>query len=465
MRLGFVNTKSAWLWGSCGLLVMGGLVIVGAILFPLGSGPTSAKNAIPASQQTSQTGPRVPTVKVVRQDLKRTVEMVATVESYETADLYAKIGGYLETLAVDIGDPIAKGQALAQLSIPEMDKELVQKEALVKQAEATAEQALKAIDQAKAEMDSAHALWKLAETQRSEKEALVELKQSTHDRIKYLVDQQSTLAMQLDEVRYDLKLAKAARNTHEAKIRSAEEEWKAAGAKWEKAKADYQSALAQVDVAKANVEYLKARMDYATIPAPFNGVVTRRLVDPGAFIQPAEGNSAAKPLLTVARTDAVRIVGFLPIYEVRWLDKRTATAEVHLEGLPGETFQAKVARFSPSLHEKARMMRVELGLAKPDPRFLPGSYVKAKLHLVDYPNALVIPAAALLTDAKGKFVYVVENGECQRRPVTTLYEDGAKIGIASGLKGGAEIVSAGGGQLAAGQKVMPVLALNQKPSQ
>ncbi len=84
----------------------------------------SAKGPAQAGKPSPANAPRVQTVAVQHQNLSRSIEMPGTVEGYETAELYAKIGGYLEEILVDIGDRVEKGQVLAKIYIPEMVKEL-----------------------------------------------------------------------------------------------------------------------------------------------------------------------------------------------------------------------------------------------------------------------------------------------------------------------------------------------------
>ena len=74
---------------------------VGAVTFLAGCG---AGNSPGTSPQANQGAPNVQTAHVAKQDLARVIELPGTVEGYETAALYAKVGGYLESIAVDIGD-------------------------------------------------------------------------------------------------------------------------------------------------------------------------------------------------------------------------------------------------------------------------------------------------------------------------------------------------------------------------
>jgi len=112
--------------------------------------------------------PRVETMLVEQRELVETVEMPGTVEGFESADLYAKTGGYLQEMYVDIGDEVSQGQALAQIYVPEMKKELAQKEAALLQAEAKIEQSEAIIEKVKADAASFQAALDEAQTELAE---------------------------------------------------------------------------------------------------------------------------------------------------------------------------------------------------------------------------------------------------------------------------------------------------------
>ena len=199
-------------------------------------------------------------------------------------------------------------------------------------------------------------------------------------------------------------------------------------------------------------------LEYGEIRAPFDGVVTKRFFDRGAFIQPAEGHSAARPLLNVTRSDVVRISLDLPMAEVRWLNRGDKAVLDRINVLPGERFEGQVTRFASALDRSSRTMRVEIDLSNPDGRLLPGYYGYVTLWLDEFPQTPVIPSSALMAEGDRRFVYLVDGDVCRKRVVTTNYQDGVIVGIRSGLTGGEQIVQAGAGQLAEGQKVVPIAA-------
>lgn len=452
------------LQGKWGLPVgsMAVLLAVGPLLFLIsGCGKTSAQSNSStgvSSKQTNEAGPRVETVRVARRDLTKTVEMPGTVEGFESAELYAKVGGYLKTIQVDIGDRIKKGQELARLDIPEMDKQLAQKVASVNQAEAELKQAKAIIDQAEADLGSAQAALDEATTERAEKQAQLDYRQTDFNRIRELVARKALQQELLDQAKFQFDAAGAALATTAARIRTAEAKLKGAEANLAKVQADYEAAQARLDVAKADEDYVRSLMQYAVIKAPFDGVVTNRYVHPGAFIQPAEGNSAARPLLSVSCTDLVRVFLDIPMNDVRLLDRGDRAVLSRINVLPSEEFEGKVTRSSAALNVGSRMMRVEIDLPNPDGKLLPGLYGYMTVYLEELPDVPVVPSSALLTQGEDRYVFVCEDGRAQKRVVHTNYQDGTWVGIADGLEGGEQVVRAGGGQIADNQPVTAVLA-------
>jgi len=434
------------------------IAAMGALSLSLTGCGNSGMGAARERQQPARSDgdevPRVQTISVKQQDLEQKIELPSTIEGFEAADLYSKVGGYLEEISVDIGDRVTRGQVLARLSIPERAKELRQTEAAIAAAQAEVDQAQAAIKQAEAQVTSAEAAVEEAKSQLQEKQSQVGFREAEHNRISDLVSRGSLNREVLDEITYKKESAVAALSAVRARIRSIEAELAAKQTDVEKARADHQTALAHVELAKADHERVMTLSQYSIIKSPFTGVVTRRMVDPGAFIQPAEGNSSAKPLLTVSRIDVVRIALDLPMEQVRWLDKGDRAVLNRINVLPGEQFEGEVSRFSTALDRNSRMMRVEIDLENPEGRLMPGYYGYVTLHLEHLPQLAVIPSSALLTEGNDSFVFVVDQGKTEKRIVKTSYRDGSIVGIELGVSPGEQVIQAGGGLLIDGQTVI-----------
>lgn len=424
-----------------------------ALISGCGGSTTIAAQATVESDKPQK---RIETVRVERQDLTTTVEMPGSVEGIETAELYAKVGGYLEAMFVDIGDAVEKGQVLAELSVPEMQKELQQKEALLAQAEADADQTTAAIRQAEADATSSEAVLAEAKTERAERESERQYREVEYKRFQDLVRSQSARPDLLDQARFQYQAAQSGVQTAEARIQTATARVAAAKANVAKAQADHRSALAHVNVAKADLEHTQTMAQYAQIRAPFDGYVIERHVDAGAFVRP--GSSAANPLLKITRSDMVRVFVDIPMRDVQFMDRGDRAVLNRIAALPGKEFVGTVTRFSPALGRQSRLMRAEVDFENPEGLLRPGYYGYMTVILEDLPETPVVPSTAILSEDDQHYVYVIRDGVAQKQPVTLAYQDGIVMGIASGLAGGEEVVRAGGSQIADGQKVQSVLA-------
>ncbi|MBU6400427.1 MAG: efflux RND transporter periplasmic adaptor subunit, partial [Verrucomicrobia bacterium] len=129
------------------------------------------------------------------------------------------------------------------------------------------------------------------------------------------------------------------------------------------------------EIAKANLERIETLLGYSKIMAPFDGVVTKRWVDVGAFIPAATSSSAARSAAVVTLMDfsRVRIEVAIPEPEVP-LVKRDLPVKVTVEELHGRVFDGKVTRFAYALDESTKTMTTEIEIPNPDHALRPGMY-------------------------------------------------------------------------------------------
>jgi membrane fusion protein (multidrug efflux system) len=88
-------------------------------------------------------------------------------------------------------------------------------------------------------------------------------------------------------------------------------------------------------------------------------------------------------------------------------------------------------------------MAAEIFVPNKDHRLKPGMYATVSLVLSEHPDALIVPAQAVLKDASGPFVYVVENKTAKRIPVQTGLAQGARMEVTSGLSGEEDLITTG----------------------
>jgi RND family efflux transporter MFP subunit len=336
----------------------------------------SGCNRQPAVSPDQTAVPETPEVKVVRpqkKDVRRPIERPGyNIEAYERTPLYAKIPGFIQKWNVDIGDRVHKGDVLAELYIPEMEVELKQKESSVRQASFEIKQAESAVLRWQAELKHAESQYQ-------------RLARAGRDGV---LDKE-----QVDETRFGFEAAQAA---------------------VAKAQADVDVAKARLEVAQADRDHVQTLLQYTKVRAPFDGVVTRRNVSTGDFVQPASAGKG-ESLFVVDRVDPVRVFVNVQELEAVWV-RDGETALIRPQSLHGQQFQGKVTRTSGALHPQNRTLRTEIDLPNAEGKLLPGMYVTATI-IAEHKNVWALPVATVVTQGEHTFCYRVENGKAVRTPI------------------------------------------------
>jgi multidrug efflux pump subunit AcrA (membrane-fusion protein) len=379
------------------------------------------QQAAPAStpELPSAEASAIRTARPQRRALRRVVEQPGQIEGYEQTALAARIAGYVARLNVDIGDRVKKDDVLAVLSVPEVEEELRLKQAAAVQAKAEVTLAKRVLDAAEAAVARADANLKLTEAGRTRAEASYIRWQAEAERQRVLVRRQAGDQQTLEQATDSLRSAEAARAENEAAILAAQATRAESAAQRDKAAADIVVAEARQQVAEADRDRTAANLAYAQIKAPFDGVVSRRLVDTGAFVQPAGG---AAVLFTVVRTDPVRLFVDVPEAEAA-LVREGLAARVRVQALDDQDVKGAVTRSSWSLDGQARTLRTQIDLPNADGRLRPGMYASARLE-VEHPGVLTAPASAVWVQDDQPTVLRLADGRWRRTPV--------KVGLRQG---------------------------------
>jgi HlyD family secretion protein len=439
------------------------------ISFPLllcGCNAGHGDNAAEASTSRQDAKVRVAPIKPVRKTLTRYSEQPGQVAALEETPLLAKVSGYVRTIHVDIGDevrgpvretgrPTEPGQLLVELEVPELEKELAQKEAAVKQAESEITQAAAAVKVAEAMRDSAEALVEEAEASTERATADFERWKSELARVTDLASRGAVTDKLVDETQSKLRAAEAARKEIAAKIRSAQANFKESDALIEKATADLGAAKAKLGVAEPDRDRLKTLLSFAEIRAPFDGRVAARGVDTGHLV--TAGSSEKEPLLVIVNTKTVRVYVDVPEIDAVHIEPQ-AEATIRMPSLAGG-FEGKVTRTTWVLNQTTRTLRVEIDVPNEDGRLRPGMYAHARLKVAERPDATVLPKTALMTGGGQISCWRIESDGALRRAVLqTGIEAGGEIEIVSGLDGDEQIIGVNAAAFREGQQVEVVEA-------
>src|SRR5262249_10864939 len=148
------------------------------------------------------------------------------------------------------------------------------------------------------------------------------------------------------------------------------------------------------NAARAAIQPLRDLLAYLKITAPFEGVVTERIVHPGALVGNAGANE--EPLLTIQQVSRLRMVVPVPEEDVSGIvDGGAVTFAV--PAWPEREFSGKIARVSHVLDPKTRTMAVELDVFNRDGSLAPGMYPTVRWPVRRVKRSLWVPKSAVVT--------------------------------------------------------------------
>jgi RND family efflux transporter MFP subunit len=216
----------------------------------------------------------------------------------------------------------------------------------------------------------------------------------------------------------------------------------------------YQQAMANLAAADANVKRLEQLEGFKHVYAPFNGVITRRTVDPGTLITAGNsGTTGARELFDMALTDPLRVYVSVPQAYAPAI-KVGMQAVVTLQEFPGQKFTGTVVRTADSIDTTTRTLLTEVDVPNKDGKLLPGSF--GEVHFKPQINAqkVTVPVNAMLFRTQGAQVAVVAaDGKVQLRRISIGRDYGTTLEVVGGVDVNDRIIVNPSDSIEDGQKV------------
>jgi len=357
----------------------------------------------------------VAVAKVARADLSQGLRIAAEFRPFQEIDVHAKVAGYVKHIDVDVGDRVKKGQTLAVLEVPELQDELNQVAASVRQSEQEVDQAQHQLKRAQADYTVAHL---------------------TCTRLQGVMKTRPELIAQQD-------------------VDDAQGKDEAAEAQVEGAKAGLAAAQEHLHAASANRERVQALFNYTKITAPFEGVVTRRYADTGAML--AAGTTSeqqALPLVKLSQNGLLRLDIPVPEADVPGV-RLGKKVSVEVQAL-SKAFEGTVARFADKVDDATRTMITEVDVSNPQLEIVPGMYAYVSFPVMEKKDVLAVPIQAVSREGNKAIAYRVNSeNRVEVRPVAVGIETRSQIEVLSGLSEGDRVVVGNTSQLRQGQIVAP----------
>jgi HlyD family secretion protein len=385
-------------------LIVAGVLVYGAY----GHWQTNAAAA--ATQQDAidfVPSVRTTTTKLLNDPIETTLP--GQTDAFDRANIFARATGYIAERMVDIGSTVKKGDILARIASPDLDRQYDQAVAQLGQVQA-------ALAQAQAQVALSQANLKLGNANYARSDDLVKKGFDTYQN-------------------HDSQQANV--STQQANVEAA-----VAGVK---------VAQANIDAQQATVNRLRTLAEFESVRAPFDGVITVRNIDVGDLVNADTGGGT--PMFTMVRDDILRVSVSVP-QSLAIAMRDGLDAKIQVFELPGRSFAGKVARSSGALLSSSRTLAVEVDVNNASHVLRAGLFVNVTFEIPrEHPN-VVVPAEALIFNQQGLRVAVLNpDKSIHMQPVTVYRDSGATIELSDGLHGGESIVLSPPSSLQDGGKV------------
>ncbi len=364
----------------------------------VGCSQTPPENSGSSTAAAASNAPAtVNTVPVVSKKLQTTIALPAQLTPYEQVDIYPKVTGFVQTVTVDRGSHVQRGQLLVRLTAPELVSQRSQAEAAVRAA-----QSQLATAQAKLTSDNGTYLHMVAASKTPG----------------VLAENDVVVAGQV--VSADKGLVDAAEQN--------------------------------IAAARDSLRSVTQTESYLTITAPFEGVVTTRNLHPGALIGPASGAGGSEPILQIMDEKRLRLVVPIPEAQLGEMKIRQLVSFT-VPAYPGQTFSAPIRRISGQVDEKSRTMPVELDVENRDGRLSPGSFTTVSWPLERSHPTLFVRVSAVTSDQQHTFVIRVREGKAEWVTVQTGQNSDGEIEVFGELAAGDQVVKTASDAIRSGETV------------
>jgi RND family efflux transporter MFP subunit len=364
------------------VFLSGCLLAVSSVLF---TGCHSTDSASPVAVQTVQAH----LVESHQQETPLFVNATGTLHARESATISAQVMGRIGQVLVHEGDSVRAGQTLLVLD----DGTL------------------------RASVDQAQAAVKVAESQQAAAQTQSDLAASTLARYKQLQAEKSVSPQEMDEV------------TRRA----------------EAAAANVDAVRAQRDAAKAQENGARVLLSYTRLSAPFAGVVTARLADPGTMAAPGV------PLLQVESAGNLQLQAAVDESAIGSIHKGMKLS-VMINGASSGAFTGTVAEILPAADAASHSFLVKIDLAL-SAQLHAGMYGSAQIATGSH-QAILIQRSAVVLRGSLSCVYVLDaNGMAQLRSITLGTPQGDQVEVLSGISSNEKLVDLPGDRDLAGKRI------------
>jgi RND family efflux transporter MFP subunit len=232
----------------------------------------------------------------------------------------------------------------------------------------------------------------------------------------------------------------------------------------EKAEAARDANVAVQQQAAANIKQAELNLSYTQVKAPFDGVVTARLVSVGELVGPNNASTLASivqfnPIyadFNVSEKDVLRIRASMQKRGITAQDLKKIPAEIGLQTETGYPHKGTLDYAAPAVTAATGALPVRAVLDNAERQLLPGYFVRVRVPLFEEPNMLLVPDRAIGSDQSGRYLLIAGKDDVvEQRTVQIGQLVGELRVITSGINPDDRIVVSGLLAAVPGQKIEP----------
>jgi RND family efflux transporter MFP subunit len=321
------------------------------------------------------------------------------------ASVSSRITGRLDSLPVDVGVVLKKGDVIARLENSDYRAALSQARANVQRSRAALADAIAVRDQLQRDLIRAEQL-------------------GTNDFVS---------AQEIEQIKSELASANARVDLQEA----------------------------QIEVDRASQSLAQSNLDFTYIRAPFDGTVLRKDAELGEVVAPAATGSGLTRGAVVTMADLETLEVEVDVNEAYIADLQNGQpAEIRLDAYPRDSYEGRIRQIVPTADRQRATVEVKVGFVSVDDRVLPEMAARVEFRESEdaeatgpAPSRIMVPSEAVRDEGGHPFVWLVRGDRVERRAVEAGPVSGGQREILSGLSGGERLVTSSSGDLVDGARI------------
>jgi multidrug efflux pump subunit AcrA (membrane-fusion protein) len=376
--------------------------------------PACSREQHAQARGRDETARSVTTAHVRQDTVARALEVVGTLAAADEVTLSSQTEGAVSRILADLGDRVKAGQPLIELDAEKLQYSLEQQKAALARA--------------------------LAKYGGSDPGRLPPTEQTPDVQKAAAELAQAKQAFQrADELHKRQLVPKQTLDDAEATLRA-----KQAG--YESAVQNARNLRADIDGSSATLKLADRELRDATIRAPFDGYVQKRLVSPGEYVK------AQAPVMSIVRLDPLKVTAEIPEAMAPWVAVGQPV-DLRVDAFPDTVLHGKMSRISPAVNTQTRAFPFEALVPNADAKLKPGTFVRVRLATSRQEQVLTLPYAALQYRYGVNRAFVVKGDRLSAQEVKIGDRIGDRVEILSGVGPSDEVATSDVDNLADGLRV------------